>query len=285
MTRHPLRLNLVVAIALATAGPAAVSASAAGPARLSDGAHRSTPCPLRLPARLPARAIVVPILMYHRIDVVRPATPLITRRLTVDPEDFAAQMRWLKRHRYHTLTQQQLFAALACGSRLPRRPVMITFDDGYRDVFFKASTTLLRLGMHATAYVITGRISGPDPSFLTWPLLHALERRGIEIGSHTVSHGDLTSLSAAAATDELVRSRRTLERALHHPVPWLAYPAGRFDEDVVRLARKAGYILAVTTQERTTLSSAAPLELGRLRILDSTGVDGLAAMLATAARR
>jgi peptidoglycan/xylan/chitin deacetylase (PgdA/CDA1 family) len=97
--------------------------------------------------------------------------------------------------------------------------------------------------MHATAYVITGRISGTDPSFLTWPLLRALEMRGIEIGCHSVTHADLPTLPDATVTAELTRSRRALECALHHPVPWFAYPYGHFDARVESLARKAGYLL------------------------------------------
>ena len=114
-------------------------------------------------------------------------------------------------------------------SALPGRPILITFDDGYRDVFFRASPVLRRLGFRATAYVVSGRISAGDPSFLTWPLLRALERRGIEIGSHTVAHRDLTSLPDGALLEDLRSSRLTLERRLGHPVPWLAYPFGRND--------------------------------------------------------
>jgi peptidoglycan/xylan/chitin deacetylase (PgdA/CDA1 family) len=218
--------------------------------------------------------------MYHRINVVTRSTPAISRALTVHPADFARQMRWLKRHGYSTVTQRELFDALMCGRPLGRQPIMITFDDGYRDAFFKASPVLARLGMRATAYVVSGRISGRDPNFLTWPLLHALERRGIEIGSHTVAHRDLTSLSDAEMLEDLTSSRRALERRLLHPVPWLAYPFGAYNERVERLARRAGYLLAVTTQPGAVQSARQPLALPRLRVLDSTGVRGLAAMLA-----
>ena len=121
-------------------------------------------CPLRLPAQLPSRNRVVPILMYHLIDVVTPSTPALTRRLTVHPAVFARQMRWLKRHGYHAITQRQLFDALVCGRPLPRRPILITFDDGYRDTLTQASPVLARLGMRATAYVISGRISNGAPT-------------------------------------------------------------------------------------------------------------------------
>lgn len=239
---------------------------------------RST-CPLRLPATLPSRQIVVPILMYHRINIPAPSAPSTTRRLTVNPVVFARQMAWLKNHGYRTITQRELFDALMCGRRLGPKPIMITFDDGYRDTFFKASPVLLRLGMHGTAYVISGRISGRDSSFLTWPLLHALEYRGIEIASHTVSHRDLTSLSDRAAFAELYNARRTLERRLGHRIPWLAYPFGAYNARVERLARRAGYLLATTTEWGSRQSALRPLALRRLRILDSTGVSGLAAML------
>jgi peptidoglycan/xylan/chitin deacetylase (PgdA/CDA1 family) len=242
-------------------------------------------CPLTLPARLPDRRVVVPVLMYHRINVVTPSTPAVSRSLTVNPAVFAGQMTWLKQHGFQTVTQTDLLAALMCGRPLAPKPIMITFDDGYQDVFFKASLALSRLGMCATAYVISGRISAGDPSFLTWPLLHALERRGIEIGSHTVAHRDLTRLSDGDLLADLVSSRRALERKLRHRVPWLAYPFGAYDERVARFARRAGYLLAVTTDSGVLQSARHPLELRRLRVLDSTGVRGLEAMLAPSPAR
>lgn len=238
-------------------------------------------CPLRLPSPLPDRTRVVPILMYHRINVVDASTPSITRRLTVHPDVFRRQMRWLKRHGYRTLTQRMLFDALMCGDRLGRKPILITFDDGYRDAYRKASPVLARFGMRATAYVITGRISGSDPSFLTWRQLRLLEARGVEIGSHTVSHRPLTSLSDEQASAELLKSRRVLERRLGHRIPWLAYPIGAYDARIETLARRAGYRLAVTTEYGALQSARRPLALRRLRILDSTGVRGLASMLAS----
>jgi peptidoglycan/xylan/chitin deacetylase (PgdA/CDA1 family) len=234
---------------------------------------------LRLPRRLPSRAIVLPILMYHRIDALKPSLPRITLRLTVGPSDFAAQMEWLKRHGYHAVTQIEAFNALEHGSSLPAKPIMITFDDGYRDVFGKASAILERLHIPATAYVITGRISGPDPSFLTWGNLRALEHRGIAIGSHTVTHPDLTVLSAAQILVQLHDSRAALEQHLGHLVQWFAYPAGAENARVVRLVRAAGYVLAVTTVPGRIQSARDPLTLHRDEILDTTHVSGLAELL------
>lgn len=229
------------------------------------------------PTATTSHTVSVPILMYHRIDKLVPTLPEMTRRLTVEPRVFAQQMAWLSAHGYHAITQVQLDDALVSGVRLPARPVLITFDDGYRDVYTHAVPVLARLGMPATAYVITERISGPDPSFLTWRMLRSMEGLGIEIGSHTVTHADLPSLSDAQALAELVGSRRVLERRLDHAVPWLAYPYGRHDTRVVRLARRAGYRLAVTTEPGFEQRANDPLRLRRCRIIDTTGIAGLEA--------
>jgi peptidoglycan/xylan/chitin deacetylase (PgdA/CDA1 family) len=159
---------------------------------------------------------------------------------------------------------------------------MITFDDGYRDVLWNAAPILHRLHMPATAYVITGRISGSDSSFLTWGELRQLERLGFTIGSHTVHHVDLTLVPPESAYSELVDSKRVLEQRLHRPVPWFAYPAGRFDAAVVGEAARAGYLLAVTTEPGFVQTNR--LELHRLEVLDTTGRSGLKALLASSPR-
>jgi peptidoglycan/xylan/chitin deacetylase (PgdA/CDA1 family) len=289
------RIGLVVLLVVALAAGLVFGLRGGGSKAASPPPHRhpvtinvskskpkSHPAPnvrLALPAILPNRTLDVPILMYHRIDVLRPTLPAITRSLTVAPADFAAQMRWLKAHGYHAITQQQLFAALEHGKSLPASPILITFDDGYRDVLKNAAPVLHRLAMPATAYVITGRISGPDVSFFSWAQLHTLEQDGIEVGSHTVNHRELPGLTDPAALQELIQSRLALERHLRHPVQWFAYPAGSFDARTERLVGQAGYVLAVTTKPSSAQSASAPFALHRYEVLDTTGVHGLAALL------
>jgi peptidoglycan/xylan/chitin deacetylase (PgdA/CDA1 family) len=235
---------------------------------------------LRLPHLRPPHAVDVPILMYHRIAVRAVGLP----GLTVSPAAFAAEMRWLHRAGYHAITQRELYEALRFGLPLPARPVLITFDDGYRDVLWNAAPLLRRLRMPATEYVITARVGGGDPSFLSWPELRRLERLGFDIGSHTVDHRDLTLLSPARARAELVESRRALQRHLGASVRWLSYPLGRVDPQVVRLARRAGYLLAVTTEPGSVQPAREPLLLHRDEILPWTGVSGLHALVESGSR-
>ena len=106
----------------------------------------------------------------------------------------------------------------------------------------------------------------------------ALQALGVEIGSHTVSHRALTTLSDHDAAVQMIRSRGILQRRLHHPVQWFAYPAGNYDQRIVAIARKAGYVLAVTTNPGVTQDAQQPLTLDRLRVLDTQG-PSLAGML------
>jgi peptidoglycan/xylan/chitin deacetylase (PgdA/CDA1 family) len=216
----------------------------------------------------------VPILTYHRIGP-EPRGPAITDALTVPTADFAAQMHWLRYAGFTAVTQLQLLNALEYRAPLPRRPIVITFDDGYRDVLWNAAPILHRLRMPATAYVITARISGADPSFLTWRELRQLERYGVAIGSHTEHHVELTHVPPDLAFAELVGSRQVLERRLGRPVRWLSYPAGAVDPQVVRLARRAGYELAVTTRAGDRQDGRRPLELQRIEIVDGASLQAL----------
>jgi peptidoglycan/xylan/chitin deacetylase (PgdA/CDA1 family) len=235
---------------------------------------------LHLPAVLPTGTLALPILMYHRIDRPQAGQPAMERRLTVSPSDFAAQMRWLVRHGYHGVTERQVYGAVVHGRPLPARPVLITFDDGYRDVLVHAVPVLARLHLPATAYVITDRTgNGAGGPWLTWADLRRMDRLELDIGSHTVSHVNLTALPRGAALTELQRSRRTLELGLHHPVQWFAYPFGAFDGRVTDLTRRAGYVLAVTTRSGHTQVRSRPLELHRNEVLDTTGVAGVAAFV------
>jgi peptidoglycan/xylan/chitin deacetylase (PgdA/CDA1 family) len=235
--------------------------------------------PLHRPPRpLPARKLDVPILLYHRVGALPTASDPYPR-LTIRPRVFDAQMEWLKRHGFHAISARRLFDALHRGMSLPRRPVLITFDDGYADVLWNAEPILNRLHMPATVFVITDRVDGLDPSFLHWRELRDLERDGFTIGSHTVHHLDLATLPRADAWVELARSRATLRRHLGTPVDWFAYPAGDTDRAVIRLVRRAGYLLAFTERPGSIQSSHEPFLLHRDEIRRGAGLASFAALL------
>jgi len=237
---------------------------------------------LTLPDPLPVRTVDVPILMYHRIAMLHGGEPAMTVALTVDPQEFGLQMQWLKANGYQSISQQQLYDALMEGAPLPEKPVLITFDDGYRGIATLAAPIMQRVGFFGTAYVITDRIAKnrkTAPTWMTWGHLRLLEKQGWDIGSHTVSHRELPRLSPEAAAKQLRQSRVALEKNLGHPVQWFCYPAGRVNDAAVEAVRAAGYVLAVTTASGRTQNAEDPLRLSRIRIDNSTGVRGLSAAL------
>jgi peptidoglycan/xylan/chitin deacetylase (PgdA/CDA1 family) len=136
------------------------------------------------------------------------------------------------------------------------RPVLhVTFDDAYVSVP-GAVEVLERLGIPATVFACAGYGDGRvlaidelaggrlDPRAmrtLTWDALRELAERGVEIGSHTLSHAHLTRLDAAELDRELCESKRWIEDELGRPCRYLAYPYGEQDDRVRAAARRAGY--------------------------------------------
>jgi len=219
---------------------------------------------LALPAE-PARASVrVPVLMFHRVEPRALARDEVERKLTVEPRTFAAELDWLASHGYHPITEGQLFRGLFDGARLPERPVVLSFDDGYKDDVRTILPLLQSHGWPATFFVITGRNSLPD--FLSWREIRALDRAGMDVGSHTVDHSDLPGLDPSRLRWELVTSRNALERHLGHPVRWFAYPAGRHDSASEAAVASAGYLMAYTTRPGSQIAAGSRLAEPRVRV-------------------
>jgi peptidoglycan/xylan/chitin deacetylase (PgdA/CDA1 family) len=229
---------------------------------------------LSFPARSPVPASVVklPTLMFHHVGEPPPGADEIRVGLTVSGADFEAMMAYLKEAGYHPVTQTQLFQALFEGVPLPEKPVMLTFDDGYLDNYQVAVPALQKYGFPATFYVITDKIGTSE--YMTWEQVMELDREGMDIGSHTSSHLDLTTLSAADLQHELGDSGAAISSRLGHPVYWLCYPAGEYDADVINYSRAAGYLLAVTTEPGEQQSSDSPFEIMRYRVRSDTGLEG-----------
>jgi peptidoglycan/xylan/chitin deacetylase (PgdA/CDA1 family) len=121
--------------------------------------------------------------------------------------------------------------------------------------------------MVATFYIVSGFVG--QPGYMSWDEIRALHAAGMEIGSHTVTHPDLTTLGLDQIRGELAESRAAIEAAIGAPVTSFCYPAGRFDDDVAALAQEAGYLNATTTMP--DLPEGDLMRLPRLRVEGSYG--------------
>jgi peptidoglycan/xylan/chitin deacetylase (PgdA/CDA1 family) len=225
------------------------------------------------PARLP-RAIPVPILMYHVLGEPPPGAPF--PQLYVSDADFAGQMRWLALHGYAAVTLRSVWDHWHGRRSLPPRPVVVSFDDGYRSVAHSAFPTLRERGWPGVLNLavknlhVRGGISERQ--------VRRLIAGGWEIDAHSLSHADLTAIGRGQLAREVAGSRRELRRLFHIPVDFFCYPGGRYDGRVIEAVRKAGFLAATTTIEGLAFP-AAPFELQRVRVSRSDGVSGFAANL------
>jgi peptidoglycan/xylan/chitin deacetylase (PgdA/CDA1 family) len=181
-------------------------------------------------------------------------------------------MDWLDQHGYQAVTLEQVEDAWYEGGTLPAKPVVISFDDGYRPQFTYALPELRR---HGWPGVLNLKAEGSD---LYESNVRAMIAAGWELAAHTIHHLDLTELDASQLQEEVAGSRRILQREYGVPVKNFCYPAGRFDATVVAAVKAAGYVGA-TTEIRGYASRRHPYELDRFEILGSGGLAGMVADL------
>jgi peptidoglycan/xylan/chitin deacetylase (PgdA/CDA1 family) len=234
-----------------------------------------TVVPANTPTRVPVKpvgAVLVPILMYHRIDIAGPKADAIRKDLSVSPANFAAQMSYLVRNGYHGVSVPDLVEYLASGKPLPPKPVVLTFDDGYLDNYANAFPALRDSGFTGTFFIITDFVGQTE--YMTWEQAIEMTSSGMDLESHSLDHPDLSVLSASSLSRQMADSRAVLEKRLGKPVRYISYPAGRYSAAVVRAAQQAGYLGAVTTVYGESHTWGGQFELTRIRV---RGTDSLAA--------
>ncbi|WP_329250080.1 polysaccharide deacetylase family protein [Streptomyces sp. NBC_01478] len=171
-------------------------------------------------------------------------------RITVTPDRLARQLSWLRRRGLRGVSMADLLAARARGEG--QGLVGLTFDDGYADFVSNALPLLARWDCGATLFVLPGRLGGDnawDPEGPRRPLLTAAGIRsaaaeGVEIGSHGLTHVDLTQADDATLKAEVAESRSVLAELTGTTVDGFCYPYGTIDARAMAAVREAGYTYA-----------------------------------------
>lgn len=211
----------------------------------------------------------VPVLMYHRIDVVSRIDSAITKDLTVSPSNFKAQMQYLADSGYSFVSASGVVDAIANHKSLPVKAVSITIDDGYSDNFTDAFPILQKYNIPATIFLVTGDMGAPG--HLTWQETAKMRKAGIDFEPHTVTHPDLRTLSDERLMKELTVSMKSLQhRSL--PVTTMAYPSGDYDDRVIDAVKAAGYIGAWAKSGSFVHPSDDLYRLPRIRVRGSTSL-------------
>lgn len=215
-------------------------------------------------------ALRVPILMYHYIRVNPVPGDQLGFNLSVTPSDFEAQMDWLAGNGYHPIDLNDLRAYYAGQEPLPSRPIILTFDDGYKDLYTTAYPSLRAHGFKGVAYIVLGFLGAPNN--VNADQVREMDRNGIEIASHTVSHVDLTKTPDGELQHQVADARTGLEALVGHSVVDFCYPSGRFDARVVAAVQAAGYQSATTTNPGTVHSMSDRFTWTRVRVSGGEGL-------------
>jgi hypothetical protein len=268
------RIVVLVAAAAAVSGGAAVlseHATAAHP-RLRPAPEeqkvldmRDLPVPVPIPRRPfhgPALSTPVPVLMYHVIGTPPPGAPY--PELFVSRGLFAAQMAALARAGYHAVTLDRVWRAWHGRAPLPPRPIVLSFDDGYRGDYGAAMPILRRRGWPGVLNLLVANLHRHGWGIKTWQVRRMI-RNGWEVDSHTLTHPDLATVSAGQLWQEVHRSRVVLRGLFHVPVRFFCYPSGAFDAAVIGAVRRAGY-LGATTEIPGLARRSQAYTLARVRV-------------------
>lgn len=202
---------------------------------------------------LPTRT---PVLTYHDMIPSRDSGSLW---FDCSVSEFESQLDWLAKRGAHFISTKQLYEHLTAGTPLPAKAIAITFADNYLGFYNNALPVLRRRHIPVTMFVHTDYVGSPvGRPKMNWSQLKELDREGlVTVASQTRTHPeDLRTLSDKALREEMTGSKRALEKQLGHPVPYIAYPNGKFDSRVAKAAAAAGYKMAFT--ERLNPAEKSP---------------------------
>jgi peptidoglycan/xylan/chitin deacetylase (PgdA/CDA1 family) len=181
----------------------------------------------------------------------------------------------LKNNGYHTIHLSDLMGFLNYKNAIPSKSVVITLDDGYRSIYEFAYPLLKRYGYTATLFIYTDFIEASGNA-LSWNQLRKLKAAGFEIGSHSISHADLTKKLPhendptywSRISKELINSKEIIDRELNQDTQIFAYPYGNYNQQILGLFSEAGYKLGLTIRNGGNSFFANPLTLKRSQILE-----------------
>jgi peptidoglycan/xylan/chitin deacetylase (PgdA/CDA1 family) len=208
----------------------------------------------------------IPMLLYHSISDTpsRWISPL-----TVSPAAFARHLDLIADSGRAVVTVSELLRGLDGRRPMPRRPIVITFDDGFADNLTVAAPLLAARDMVATVYLTTGALGGASPGgdrMLGWPQVAELAAAGHEVGAHTHRHPELDLVSAAFARQEITRCKHAIEDRLGAPVESFAYPFGYSSPMVRDLVAEAGYGSACSVKNALTSTAPPRFQIPRLAV-------------------
>ena len=207
-------------------------------------AEETEPALLPKPPPIPdglVRAVQVPILMYHYVSVPPAGSDVYRRDLSVSPELFRSHLQALADAGYTPISMYDLVDHLNQGAPLPEKPVILTFDDGYRDNYENAFPSLTEFGMTAMFFVVTDYMDEGNPLYLSWDMAREMQAAGMFIESHGRNHASLRNRNDDYLIWQALGSAETIEHELGVRPRFITYPFGHYDGNTIRIFESAGF--------------------------------------------
>ncbi|MGE5141019.1 MAG: polysaccharide deacetylase family protein [Rudaea sp.] len=225
------------------------------------------------------KAVAIPILMYHHLQDLGPDASALQRDWTVSPANFRLQLDLIQTRGFHTVTLAQLVSFFDEGKPLPAYPIILTFDDGWRDDYTVAFPALKERGMLGTFFIPTSYVDAGGKSLITWSEALEMQSAEMEFQGHTINHANLKQVGEEEAMRQLLVSKSKLESKLGRPVVALAYPFGAVNAEVMTWVARAGYRAAVGLCCGYNVKAGVMMNLPRIRISYGDSLDAFAAKL------
>ncbi|HEX4044299.1 MAG TPA: polysaccharide deacetylase family protein [Gammaproteobacteria bacterium] len=226
--------------------------------------------------------ISVPILVYHVLN------PTIPSSMTITPERFESQIKWLKDNGYTVIPLKQLVSYLQGKNvTLPAKPIVITADDGWKSDYTYMYPITRKYNIPITLFIYPGTIS-QGKNALTWDQLKELMKTGLfDIQAHTFTHPNFKQAKKHMSPDayekfvhrELFDSKKVLEDKLGIKIDYLAWPFGIYDSYLEQQAAKAGYTMSFSIDFRNASRIYRPMAQPRYMIVDSQNIAMFAAIV------
>jgi peptidoglycan/xylan/chitin deacetylase (PgdA/CDA1 family) len=215
---------------------------------------------------------LVPVLCYHGIG------PQARGRLVMAAKAFEEQMHYLKREGYRVITLQEFLEFTTLRRQLPRKTVVLTFDDGWKSFKEFAYPVLKDLGFAATLFIYTDFVGAR--AALSWAELKELAQEGFDIQAHSKTHTDMRRKPGEPdeeyvrrVTAELVQPLTTFQQRLGRTPTILAYPYGAHDDAVTTRTREAGYVAAFDVRRQGNPSFTPPLTIHRAQVYSEMSLE------------
>jgi peptidoglycan/xylan/chitin deacetylase (PgdA/CDA1 family) len=191
----------------------------------------------------------IPVLMFHHIRDHRDQANWTEYEMSTDPDVFQSEMQSLKANGFQTITFKQLR-----DGDVPTKPIIISFDDGYQDNYDKAFKILKNNGQVGVFFIISNAVF--SKAYLSKEEIKEMSDNGMEIGSHTSDHEDLSTASLADIDNQVQKSKKDLESITGKPVETFCYPFGKSSATAEAEVIKAGYKSAVIVSDKASSGDA-----------------------------